>query len=121
MESHAAENYPLPTVLRDATDPAIDASNLADLKTEIRKVSALLLKGGDKHLEFLEDFLNRVYSMYESPVQYDSNEDAFNQLYTWTYLHVIGASVNIGGCKGYFIQGQPILTSTTQQLTETGI
>ncbi|GAA5810982.1 hypothetical protein MFLAVUS_004411 [Mucor flavus] len=36
-------------------------------------------------------------------------------------LHVIGVSVNIGGCKGYFIQGQPVLMSMTQQLIETGL
>ncbi|CAO0801821.1 unnamed protein product [Mucor circinelloides] len=72
-------------------------------------------------LEFLEEFLNQVYKMYKSPVDYDANEDAFNQLYTWPYLDLIGNSINTEECKGYFIQGQPILQSMDQQLKATGV
>jgi len=59
--------------------------------------------------------------MYKSPVDYDANEDAFNQLYTWPYLDLIGNSINTEECKGYFIQGQPILQSMDQQLKATGV
>lgn len=54
--------------------------------------------------------------MYNSKVKYDSNEDAFNQLYTWPYLNLIGNCIN----SGYFIQGQPVLQSMCRQLKETG-
>lgn len=59
--------------------------------------------------------------MYKSSVKYDSNEDAFNQLYTWPYLDLIGSSLNTNEWKGYFIEGQPVLQSMSQQLKETGV
>lgn len=51
--------------------------------------------------------------------KYDSNEDVFNQLYTWSYLDLIGSSINTDECKRYFIQGQPVLQSMGRQLKET--
>ncbi|EPB83021.1 hypothetical protein HMPREF1544_10251 [Mucor circinelloides 1006PhL] len=127
MGNHGVEQYPLPTLLRSYLDPAIDAGNLVEFKKEIRKVSALMLREEERTqdenecLEFLEEFLNQVYKMYKSPVDYDANEDAFNQLYTWPYLDLIGNSINTEECKGYFIQGQPILQSMDQQLKATGV
>ncbi|KAI7905809.1 uncharacterized protein BX663DRAFT_500982 [Cokeromyces recurvatus] len=127
MESHDVEQYTLPTVLCDHLDPAIDATDLVEFKKEIRKLSVLILKEEERAqnenecLEFLEEFLNQVHKMYTSPVKYNSNEDAFNQLYTWPYLGLIGRSVNTDECKGYFIQGQPVLQSMSRQLKEVGI
>ncbi|KAG1139547.1 hypothetical protein G6F37_005795 [Rhizopus arrhizus] len=127
MKSHGVEQYTLPTVLRDHLDPAIDANNLVEFKKEIRKISALTLREEERAqnenecLAFLEEFLNQAHQMYKSPVKHDSNEDAFNQLYTWPYLQLIGNNISIDEYKGYFIQDQPVLQSMGRHLKETPV
>lgn len=49
----------------------------------------------------LNVFLYR-YKTYEAPIDHDSDEDAFNQLFLWPCLHLIWKSINAHDCKGYF-------------------
>ncbi|GAA5802099.1 hypothetical protein HPULCUR_007559 [Helicostylum pulchrum] len=54
-------------------------------------------------------------------MDHDSDEDAFNQLFIWPYLHLIRKSLKVHGCEGYFVQGESFLDSMTQQLKATGL
>ncbi|KAG0938477.1 hypothetical protein G6F57_006685 [Rhizopus arrhizus] len=127
MENHEVEEYPLPPTLCKHLDAAIDSDNLIQFKKEMRKVLALISLNEERkqnegeYLEFLEEFLTQVYKAYEAPIDHDSDEDAFNQLFTWPYLHLIGKSINSHDCKGYFVQGQPFLESMSHQLKATGV
>jgi hypothetical protein len=53
-------------------------------------------------------------------VDKDANEDAFDQLFLWTYISAIARNVNLHDCKADFVLGQPILESMTTQLKTTG-
>lgn len=121
MENHEVEEYPLPPTLCKHLDAAIDSDNLIQFKKEMRKVSALISLNEGEYLEFLEESFTQVYKAYEAPIDHDSDEDAFNQLFTWPYLHLIGKSINSHDCKGYFVQGQPFLESMSHQLKATGV
>ncbi|CAO3679486.1 unnamed protein product [Rhizopus stolonifer] len=127
MENHEVEEYPLPPTLCEHLDAAIDSDNLIQFKKEMRNISALILLNEERKqnkeecLEFLEEFLTQVYKAYEAPIDHDSNEDAFNQLFIWPYLHLIGKSINSHDCKGYFVQGQSLLESMSNQLKAAGV
>lgn len=61
------------------------------------------------------------HEAYESPMPHVSDEDAFNQLFVWPYLHLVGKSVTNEGWKGYFVQGQPFLKSMSDQLRASAV
>ncbi|KAG1071755.1 hypothetical protein G6F42_025988 [Rhizopus arrhizus] len=68
------------------------------------------------NMEFLEQLLTEVHTSYTSHIDYQSSEDAFNQLFVWPYLNTIGKSIVTHDCKSDFLQGQPVLESMTRQL-----
>ncbi|KAG1170910.1 hypothetical protein G6F36_011834 [Rhizopus arrhizus] len=68
------------------------------------------------NLEFLDHILKEAHKSYSSHIDYNSNEDAFNQLFVWPYLSIIAKSVTIEGCNSDFIQSHPCLESMSRQL-----
>lgn len=59
--------------------------------------------------------------MYKVPINHESSEDGFNQLFVWPFLDLIGNNINVEDCQGYFMQGEPFLESMSRQLPATGI
>lgn len=47
---------------------------------------------------------------------HNSSEDAFNQLFVWPYLDIIGKTITVQDCKSDFVQGQLYLESMSSQL-----
>ncbi|KAG0747159.1 hypothetical protein G6F57_007948 [Rhizopus arrhizus] len=84
MDNHEVKKFPIPSVLRDNLTAAINFNDLAAFKKEIRSVSLKILTGEKlkqeelECLKFLEEFLIQIYKVYESPINYDANEVAFN-------------------------------------------
>ncbi|KAG1046715.1 hypothetical protein G6F43_010813 [Rhizopus delemar] len=68
------------------------------------------------NLEFLDHILKEAHKSYSSHIDYNCNEDAFNQLFVWPYLSIIAKSVTIEGCNSDFIQSHPCLESMSRQL-----
>lgn len=58
-------------------------------------------------------YRNKAYTCH---IDYNSTEDAFNQLYVWPYLDVVSKSFTIEGINSDFVQGQPCLESMIRQL-----
>ncbi|EIE88676.1 hypothetical protein RO3G_13387 [Rhizopus delemar RA 99-880] len=61
------------------------------------------------------------YKMYKVPINHESSEDGFNQLFVWPFLDLIGSNTNVEDCQGYFMRGEPFLESMSRQLRATGI
>lgn len=58
---------------------------------------------------------------YTSRIDRNSSEDAFNQLFVWPFLDVIGRSVTIHDCGAETLLGQPVLQSMIRQLKTVGL
>ncbi|KAI9485358.1 MAG: hypothetical protein EXX96DRAFT_624831 [Benjaminiella poitrasii] len=89
IENHKVEKYPLPSTLYKY----LDTDSLIQFKKEMRKNSSI---------NIVKQRTKTGYKAYEAPINHDSDEDAFNQLFKWSYLHLIGKSINTHVCKGYY-------------------
>ncbi|CAO3699779.1 unnamed protein product [Rhizopus stolonifer] len=112
----------MPKNFHQYIDEYVDSDDLTKAKKKIRSLSLLLAmdEKDNQHdiinLEFLENLLNQVHKSYSSYIDYNSNEDAHNQLFVWPYLDIIAKSMTIGDCNSDFVQGQPYLNSMARQL-----
>ncbi|KAG1332846.1 hypothetical protein G6F62_007045 [Rhizopus arrhizus] len=121
MKSRDTKANAMPQSFHQYIDEYIDSVELTMAKKKIKPLSLLLAMNEEydndtANLEFLHQLLNQVHKSYASHVDYNSTEDAFNQLFIWPYLDVIAKSIKVDGCDSDFVQGQPILESMTQQL-----
>ncbi|ORE07688.1 hypothetical protein BCV72DRAFT_241093 [Rhizopus microsporus var. microsporus] len=90
-------------------------------KKVIKSLSLFLLTEKDNHtdthdMEFLELLLQQTHKSFSSHIDYNTTEDAFNQLFVWPYLDIIGKTITLHNCKSDFVQGQPYLKSMSRQL-----
>ncbi|GAA5816115.1 hypothetical protein MFLAVUS_009638 [Mucor flavus] len=118
MEARNTTENTMPQIFHQYIDKFINSNDLKKAKKNIRSLSLLLLSEDDDNncLEFLEKVLKEAYKAYSSFIDYNSNEDAFNQLFIWPYIGVIAKSTTVDGCNPDFVQGQPYLESMSRQL-----
>ncbi|KAG2193769.1 hypothetical protein INT47_006051, partial [Mucor saturninus] len=97
--------------------------DLKEANKAIRRLSFLLLSENEDYhdddnnnLEFLEKVSKEAHKSYSGFIDYNSSENAFNQLFIWPYADVIVKGTSVDGCNPDFVQGQPCLESMNRQL-----
>ncbi|KAG1165664.1 hypothetical protein G6F36_013251 [Rhizopus arrhizus] len=123
MEARSTQEVnAMPEVFHQYIDGYIDSDNFKAAKKSIKPLSLLLAMNEDEEssnissLEFLQKLLLEVNKAYTCHIDYNSTEDAFNQLFVWPYLDVVSKSFTIEGINSDFVQGQPCLESMIRQL-----
>ncbi|KAI8097849.1 uncharacterized protein B0P05DRAFT_601512 [Gilbertella persicaria] len=126
MQRRAEMPDSIPQAFHQYIDKYIESNDIMQAKKQIEALTLYLLTNEDNrhitaNLKLLEQLLQQVQKSYESYIDYNSSEDAFNQLFIWPYLDVISKSIFIHNCKADFAQGQPILKTMSRQLKKSNL
>ncbi|PHZ12770.1 uncharacterized protein RHIMIDRAFT_136848 [Rhizopus microsporus ATCC 52813] len=121
MKNRIIKGNQMPQTFHTYIDKYVDSDDLLLAKKVIKSLSLFLLTEKDNHtdthdMEFLELLLQQTHKSFSSHIDYNTTEDAFNQLFVWPYLDIIGKTITLHNCKSDFVQGQPYLKSMSRQL-----
>ncbi|GAN06525.1 hypothetical protein MAM1_0126d06009 [Mucor ambiguus] len=93
------------------------AKDEAGRERVVNSMLMMLFEQKDVSFEFLRNILE-IRLMYLSQIDFNSSEDAYNQLFIWPHLISMARSIAVSNtrAKSEFLTGQPILHSMTKQM-----
>ncbi|KAL9537500.1 hypothetical protein MBANPS3_011728 [Mucor bainieri] len=114
MQLKTASRYSLPDELKEYIKAFAAAESDTETKRVINTMTLGVIQREDANAEFIRDALAEIEKVYKSKIDYNGNEDAFNQSFIWPYLIYMARSIE--NVKSEFLTGQPVLQAMTRQL-----
>ncbi|KAL7325886.1 hypothetical protein PS15p_208310 [Mucor circinelloides] len=123
MQMKTTTPYPIPETFKEYIMAFTAAQDEAGRERVVNSMSMMLFEQKDVSFEFLRNILEEIRLTYLSQIDFNSSEDAYNQLFIWPHLISMTRSIAASNtqAKSEFLTGQPILHSMTKQMKAVGL